>query len=226
MLDTRRKLIIWTLICAGAELAGIAVAAGVFGLVATLAGEPVGLGAKLVAWFASSLSGVPEGFVLGTLQAIGIARIFAIPLDSRTFVMRTMIVAVAGWAVGSAIPLFFPFEAAPGDASGDPPLALLVAGAALFGALAGALFGFMQRAAFTGTRLRTHWLLANTAGWAIGLPAIYMAAQWGSGIDSIAARIAVWAAGGCTAGAVIGLATGLALIAAYRRGADRPPVLV
>jgi hypothetical protein len=50
-------------------------------------------------------------------------------------------------------------------------------------------------------------VLANSGGWAIALPFIYVAAQLGAEYADWASRLTLWASGGLLAGAAIGLAT-------------------
>ena len=210
----------WVVLCAAAEYLGIAAAALSFGVVAYTFGEPQAFSAKLGIWLLSAAAGVPEGFVLATLQSYGIRQFFGIAHDRATLVVRTVAAAVAGWATGTFVPVFLPFEtpAAAGPQQ-EPPLIATIAFAAVFGVLAGALFGWLQSAAFAGRTLRRRWILANTLGWMVGLPAIYVFAQFGGDFQSWAARIALWATGGLLAGASIGIATGLPLVRAVRRGA-------
>jgi hypothetical protein len=103
---------------------------------------------------------------------------------------------------------------APGPAgpAAEPPLPLVLAGAALFGALAGAGFGAAQW-----TALRHHtpdarrWIGANALGWAIGLPWSYLA---GASIDgsSPAQALAIAALAGAAMGLSVAVVTGVALV--------------
>jgi len=217
----------WIALCAAAEYAGIAVGVLWFGLIAWSFGDPESFPGKIGVWLLSTASGVPEGFVLASLQSFGIRRFFGIAHDRATLISRTIAAAVAGWAAGTFIPTFIPFETPdPGVPDADPPLVALIVFAGIFGILAGALFGWLQSAAFAGATLRREWLVSNMLGWMVGLPAIYVLAQTAGDFEGWAVRIALWALGGALVGAAVGFATGLALLRCVRRGATKGlPVL-
>lgn len=210
----------WIALCAAAEYAGIAVAALWFGVIAWSFGDPESFPGRIGVWLLSAASGVPEGFVLASLQSFGIRRLFGIAHDRATLIVRTIAAAVIGWAAGTFIPTFIPFDAPdPAMPDADPPLVALIVFAGIFGIVAGALFGWLQSAAFAGATLRREWLVSNMLGWMVGLPAIYVFAQTAGDFESWTVRIALWALGGALAGAAIGFATGLALLRCVRRGA-------
>ncbi|MFZ2102185.1 MAG: hypothetical protein WAU86_16645 [Oricola sp.] len=220
-------LVRWTVLCAAAELAGIAVAALWFGIVALSFGDPETFSGKLGVWLLSAASGLPEGFVLASLQSRGIRRFFGITHDRATLISRTALAAVIGWAAGAFIPIFIPFGPPdPVIANADPPPLATIVFAGGFGVVAGALFGWLQSSAFAGKALRREWLIVNTLGWMFGLPAIYVFAGIANDFEGWLARIALWAAGGVLAGASIGLATGIPLLRTVRRhGTIGLPVL-
>ena len=89
----------------------------------------------------------------------------------------------------------------------EPPLWLVLPGAALFGGLAGALFGWAQWLV-----LRRHaqpaqgWITANAAGWALGLPWSYLAGS----LADVSSTPAVAVLYGVLAGALMGLSVALA----------------
>lgn len=203
-----RQYGMWVLVCAGAELLGIGGAAGWWVLMDVLNAEPQMLSAKLVMLLAKALSGIVEGMILGSLQGLMLRRFYpALPL--KTWIGWTAAVAVLGWAMGSAMPIF---GGGPAEAGGaEPPFWLLVGFGVLFGAVVGALFGGAQvlalRKAVTGVGW---WPAMNALGWAMALPIIYIAAslpEEGSGIGVIAASAFL---SGALAGLTLGAVTGLA----------------
>jgi len=208
----RRGWAAWIVLTALAELAGIALGAVWWVGADQLNPEPKGLAAQLAMLGLKALSGVVEGAVLGVVQASLMRR--RLPgLSIRRWSLATCAVAVAGWAVGSSFSVFGG-GGAPGGGGFDPGPALTVALSASFGLVVGTLFGAVQALALGGLRVRRWpWIVGNAAGWALGLPAIYLAAS-----GAIAGPIwLLGAGGGLIAGAVVGLATALAFAAMTRR---------
>jgi hypothetical protein len=200
----------WVALCAVAEFLGIASAAIWYGGVNVVLGEPEPLLARTMVWFLMSLAAVPEGIVLGGLQAAGI-RWFLPNVSARKWILATIGVGLLGWAIGSFIPLFMAPEAG-SQPMAEPGLAGTAAFAAVFGVGVGAVFGLGQTWALPPkTGGRWFWIVANAAGWAVGLPLIYVAAQIASEYQGWTARILIWAMGGLGAGVSIGIATGIAL---------------
>jgi hypothetical protein len=205
-----RFLALWVVVCALAEFIGIGAAALWYGAVMVIIGEPVALVQRTGVWLLATAAAIPEGVVLGGLQGLLLRRVFA-GLDLRRWVLATVAVGAVGWAIGSFIPLFI-FPEGPSGASFDPPLAEVALFAAMFGVVAGALFGIGQMMAFPReTPRRFAWVWANMAGWAAGLPLIYVAAQVGADLPGWTARITAWMMGGLGAGLCIGLATAVAI---------------
>ena len=203
-------IIRWIVLCAVAEFAGIALAAVWYGIVAVTFGEPVELAPRIGVWLLATASALPEGLVLGSLQAYGL-RWFHPALSARRWIAMTTLVGLAGWGAGTFIPLFLAGQAA----SGPEPSPMAIAGfAAIFGALAGLAFGAAQAFALpVGADGRVKWIIANIVGWAFGLPLIYLAAQAASDFQSPVIMVALWAAGGLGAGLCIGVATAVAIAA-------------
>jgi hypothetical protein len=199
----------WLLACGFGELLGLAVAAGAMWMSAR-AGEPVTLGDKLAVLFGMIGAGVLEGAITGTLQWLVLRRRYR-GLGGAGWVGATVIVAALGWAAGMAIPLFFVGDATAEAPVVEPPLALVLFFAAIFGAAAGALFGLAQ-----GIVLRRHakralpvWVAGNAAGWGIGLPFTYLAGSLD--LASAGAAAAVGGASGLAMGLAVAAATGIAL---------------
>lgn len=204
----------WIALCAAAEFVGIGLAAAWYGGTMWLFGEPPALGARIGVWLLAVLAAVPEGLVLGGLQAWGLKR-YLPDLSARRFVGATVLVGLIGWGIGAFIPMFLFFEPQTADASSvtEPGLAATALFATVFGAIAGALFGGFQALALPASvRRRGPWVLANTVGWAVALPLIYVAAQWGADLPtSWAVKWGLWAGSGLAAGACIGIATAWAI---------------
>lgn len=201
----------WIVLTALAELLGIALGAVWWVGADQLNPEPRGLAAQLAMLGLKALSGVVEGAVLGVVQASLMRR--RLPgLSIRRWSAATCAVAVAGWAFGSS---FSVFGGGAGPEGGfDPGPALTVALSAGFGLMVGTLFGAVQALALGGLRVtRWPWIAGNAAGWALGLPAIYLAAS-----GAIAGPVwALGAGGGLIAGAIVGAATAAAFAATTRR---------
>jgi hypothetical protein len=203
----------WMLLCAGAELLGIASAATWYGGVHATLGEPEPLMLRLVAWLLMSLAAIPEGLILGGLQAIGV-KVFIPAASARRWILATIFVGLLGWGIGTFIPMFIVTET-PGAAAPDPTseLAGVMIFAAGFGLLIGAVFGAAQAWGLPrGGGRRWSWTIANAVGWAVALPMIYGAANIATEVPRWAAKLAIWAAGGCVAGLLIGIVTGVALL--------------
>lgn len=203
-------LLRWTGLCAVAELLGIASAAIWYGAMNVWVGEPKEIPLRIGAWLLMSLAAVPEGVVLGGLQAVGL-RWFFNGVSTLRWVFTTICVGFLGWGIGTFIPLFIVDEAA--MANGDEPgLATTAFFAAIFGMLVGLIFGGAQSSALPAEAKRKFlWVVGNAAGWALGLPLIYIGAQIAADQTGWAARIILWASGGVGAGASVGVFTGFAL---------------
>lgn len=99
--------------CALAELLGIAVGAIWWVWIDRFDPEPATATAKWLSLAGKSLSGVGEGIALGGLQAFALRRVYP-RLRVTRWVIYTTLLAVAGWAVGSSIPIFAEFSSALG----------------------------------------------------------------------------------------------------------------
>lgn len=201
----------WIALTALAELAGIALGAVWWVGADQLNPEPRGLPSQLAMLGLKALSGVVEGAVLGAVQA-GLMRRRLSELSMRGWIVATCAVAVAGWAVGSSFSVFAAEGGGP-EGGFDPGPMLTIALAAGFGLAVGTLFGGVQALALGGLGVRRWpWIASNAAGWALGLPAIYLAAS-----GAVAGPVwALGAAGGLIAGAVVGAATAMAFAAMTR----------
>jgi len=210
--SSTRPFLRWVMLCAAAELLGIAAAAAWYGVANIALGEPEAIPLRVVAWFVMALAAVPEGLILGGLQTIGL-RMFVPDVSARRWIGATILVGFLGWGIGTFIPMFVVTEAPAGGSDPRAELRGAVLFAAVFGLLIGAVFGVAQAWGLPrGGGRRLAWVIANAVGWALALPMIYGAAQIATGFSGWGARIAVWAAGGAAAGIVIGMVTGVALL--------------
>lgn len=199
-------LLRWIVICALAEILGISAAALWYGTANILIGEPVAISARLGAWLVMSLAAMPEGVILGGLQAMGI-RWFIPAVSVRKWILATTAVGFLGWGIGTAMPLFIFSDAVPEQAAPSSLMSTALF-AAVFGAAVGTLFGLAQALALpTGRQGKVYWVVANCLGWAVALPFIYVAAQIAADFPEWSTRLMVWAVGGLLAGASIGFAT-------------------
>lgn len=203
---------VWILLTALAELVGILLGASWWVWADGLLPDPDGLFWQIAMLLMKALSGVPEGMVLGLVQANMMSR--KLPdISIVRWTTATCVVATIGWAVGSSFSIFAPNA---GGADGfDPTISQTVVMAAGFGLLVGALFGGVQTLALGGLGVpRWPWIVGNAVGWALGLPAIYLAAS-GFALGPVWALGAI---GGLVAGALVGAATAVAFAFMTRRG--------
>jgi hypothetical protein len=194
----------WILLTALAELFGILLGASWWVWADGLLPEPNGLFWQISMLLFKSLSGVPEGVVLGLVQANLMSR--RLPdLSIVRWTTATCLVAMVGWAAGSSFSIFATGEGGVGAFEPGVGETILMAGG--FGLLVGALFGGVQTLALGGLGVkRWPWIVGNAVGWGLGLPAIYLAA---SGVV-LAPVWALGAIGGLVAGALVGASTAVA----------------
>ncbi|MCW3848985.1 hypothetical protein OF829_17235 [Sphingomonas sp. LB-2] len=198
----------WIVACAIGELLGIACAALWWVAIDRIDPEPVALGARLAMLALKSLSGLVEGWLLGTLQARALAHFYP-RLSRSAWVGATVSLALFGWAVGSSFSVFAagPASAAP---AADPGMLVTLGMAAAFGLGVGALFGAVQALVLRrAARRASWWIVFNALGWGAALPAIYLFAGIDLGIGP-AGAVLNGLAGGIIAGLVLGAITGLA----------------
>lgn len=163
-----------------------------------------------------SLAAVPEGLILGGLQARGI-KWFYPGVSSVRWVLATIVVGLVGWGIGTFIPLFM-VDATAVAHGAEPSLADAALFSSVFGLPVGAIFGLAQGWAFpAGARQKGLWVASNAVGWAIALPWIYSAAQIAADQGDWLLRIVLWACGGLGAGMSIGIVTGIGLSLMTRR---------
>lgn len=159
------------------------------------------------------LAGLCEGAVLGYLQWGALRRTY-LSLRASDCMRATMIVAAAGWFLGMLPSTFLTGPSDPnlGGTAWEPPVAVVLSGAAVFGGIAGAAFGWAQWRV-----LRLHadraylWIWTNAIGWAMGLPWSYLAGSLADVSRSVASMIVVGAIAGALMGLSVAVPTGLAL---------------
>jgi hypothetical protein len=219
---TRRAIIQWIAACTAGELLGFG-AAALWAWIAVLVfgAEPVSWMGRLGVLALMILAGVCEGTVLAALQWSALRHWFP-GLQARPWISATAAVAAFGWFVGMLPSTLIGNSGTDPARLIDPPWWLVMAGAALFGALAGALFGCAQ---WLVLRRHAHgagrWIMANAVGWALGLPWSYLA---GSSTD--VSQALLWAVvSAVLAGALMGLAVALATAHALLRLQPTPPTV-
>lgn len=201
----------WTISCGAGEFVGMAAAAGIASLLVTLFGEPRSLPARLGCVVAMVFAGVLEGAAIGLFQWRVLRRVFP-AISAQAWLTPTVIVAALGWFVGM-LP-----QALLGNGNGngtiaEPPLETMMIIVAIFGAVAGAAFGFAQWLVLhRHVERATIWIWANVCGWAPAMTVIYFGATLPSDQWPTWAVVATGATTGILAGLVIGAVTGVGLL--------------
>jgi deazaflavin-dependent oxidoreductase (nitroreductase family) len=182
----------------------MAAAASAAGAADTLLADP-SVAHRSLATVAVLVAGMTEAAGLGIAESVLLQTTVA-GLRSTRFVVTTVVVAGAFWAVASVPGL----TGGPSGDSGHQPSGLLVvlAGAAL-GAVAGAVLGRVQTLTFRAQVRRPWvWTTANVVGWALAMPIIMLgaitpSAEWPTAI------VIPWAGlTGLVAGAALGAVLG------------------
>ncbi|HSK33415.1 MAG TPA: hypothetical protein VK903_08020 [Propionicimonas sp.] len=194
----------WTLACALAETVGMTAASGAAKAVLALSDEPGALGGAPVALALVVAGGLVEGTALGVAQGFVLSTIWP-ALGIRRYVAVTVVVAGLGWAAGSA-----PGVLAADDGGADPPLTVMLAGAAGIGLLMGPLLGAAQAWAIgPAVRHPWRWVVANTVAWPPAMMAIFLGASRPEKDWSVLTVLALGAVTGVVAGALLGVLSGL-----------------
>ncbi|MGE0815761.1 MAG: SDR family NAD(P)-dependent oxidoreductase [Vicinamibacterales bacterium] len=196
----------WVGACAAAEFVGIGTAAAAALGVRAWLGEPASTPGRLAVLAIVAAVGAVEGGALGVLQW-RVLRERLPRLRAFEWTTPTVILAVLGWLAGMTPSLFVAtaVEISPGPAA-EPPLAMVVAAAALAGAAAGLAFGAAQWLV-----LRRHaagasaWIWIHAPAWALAMAAIFL----GASLPDADWPAAAGAAGGALGGVLLGLVTGL-----------------
>ena len=192
----------WIVSCAMAEAVGMTAAAGAArsatGLTQHEVAHATALGLLLVV-----LGGLVEGTALGWLQARALSEVLGRAGRLRWLAV-TVLVAGVGWAAASA-----PAALAGDDGGAQPPLLLVLAGAAALGAAMGAVLGAAQAWALRHrVRHPWRWVAGSAAGWTAAMPVIFVGA---TGVGATWPWWLVVPAGtvtGLVAGSVLGAISG------------------
>lgn len=222
----------WILACAAAELVGMTAAASAAKSVQALSDRPGILGSAALALGLVVAGGLVEGTALGTAQGVLLSERWP-ALRRGVFIGVTVVAAGLGWAAGSA-----PGVLAAEDTGTEPPLALMLAGAAGIGLVMGPLLGAAQ--AWVLRDAVPHpwrWVAANAVAWPPVMVVIFYGASRPESEWSVLAVVGTGVLTGVAAGAVLGFLTGLwlpsldgqpvhnrlvlALVEARRFGMDR-----
>jgi hypothetical protein len=177
----------WVLACTGGEAAGIALVATAYA--ATSRG--------LMPAAAVIVAGSWEGLCL---RRLGVAL--------RHWVGATMLVAALGYAGSLG---FVPSGPDMAPTPADPPLWLIVPGAALIGMGMGVLMGLAQGLAARRVVPPGRWVVANALGWMPAMVAIFLPATLVTPDFPLSEVALIGAASGAVAGLCLGLVTALAL---------------
>lgn len=197
----RPPLSSWLRAVTTGELLGFTSTAAIAFLALRTCGHPETVRGRVIALLIMVLAGTLEGASIGFFQWRALQR-WLPDLSALRFVGATIAVAATGWLVGMSVPLMMSLtgtHAAEPAAKIAEPSGILIAALAMgFGAIAGALFGAAQaRALSSHVRSIRAWVVANVAGWALGLPFSYLAGSVGS------EGMAWWQALGLSAAAAV-----------------------
>jgi hypothetical protein len=210
--DTRVSLRSWIAACTAGEVLGFGAAALWALLALQLFGlDPVSTAARAGVLGLMVLAGLFEGLVLGSLQWLALRRRFR-RLRASHWIGATAAMAALGWFLGM-LPVTLSEPAPAGaQAAWEPPMVLILAGAAGFGAAIGAAFGFAQWLVLRQhAHGATRWIAANALGWALGLPWAFVAGNLGDLTRSVPLAVALGAMAGLLMGLSVAVVTGLAL---------------
>ncbi len=186
----------WVSACAIAEAIGMTAAAG-----AARAADGLGVVAALSVVVAG---GLVEGTALGWAQSHVLARL-APALVRVRYLVATVLVAGLGWAAASA-------PAALGGSGADdsqPPLPLVLLGAAGLGLVMGPVLGAAQAAALRGAVAHPwRWVLANTAAWPVAMVVIFLGATAPEASWPVWSVLVLGTVTGGVAGGLLGVVSG------------------
>jgi hypothetical protein len=209
----------WTLNCAFGELMGIGLAGGIAYGVNLLIGEPETFVQKLSVLFFMLVAGAIEGTLLGFFQwRVLVGKFPGIPKNEWLF--YTILVAVAGWFLGTLPSLFFiPSNPAGYQQSGTSfsvdfshpfIFALLSVGTGL---ALGAVFGLFQCFSLRKYAQKAYsWIWANALGWGAALGWIYLFASIPTAQSRLLFTVTMGISGGLLAGLSVGGITGYYLL--------------
>lgn len=202
----------WTLACGTGEFLGIGIAGVSMFLYIQLVGEPDTQPAQFGQLLTALLAGAVEGFILATFQ-LRVFRECLPQLPRMVWIRYTMAVAMLGWLLGMIYPTFFASGPVQAGSVPEPPLLLILGGAAAMGLTLGALFGWFQWLAFRAYVPHTRiWILANALGWMVGMVLIFLFATMPDEQTPAVWILLSGFAGGLLGGLSVGAITGLFLL--------------
>jgi uncharacterized protein YbjT (DUF2867 family) len=189
----------WTAASVVGEVLGL-------GLIGLILGVVVpSVGSALLSVLLGLLAGLFEGALVGGL--LGAVLVAVRPeLRLRAWVVATVLGAIIGWGLGTLPSLFVE------DGGAEPPLGWMLLGAAALGLVAGPVLGFFQARVLRVLGVRPlMWIGGVAVAWALGMPLVFLAASqpWSRAPMMVALLV--------LAGGVVGLVTGLVLVAEDRR---------
>lgn len=151
----------WALATVVGEVVGLGGTGILAGIASTVAPEDPGTQLLVLLTVAMLASGAGEGAVVGYAQSRVLRH--ALPsLPARRWILATAVGAVLAWALGAGVFMV----ALPDDAAFGDYLPLMF----VLGVACGTLLGAAQWVALRGHVARSWlWIVANTAGWSIGL---------------------------------------------------------
>jgi hypothetical protein len=163
-----------------------------------------------------------EGAVVGSAQAWALV---GTGIPTRQWIQATVFGAVLAWALGMApstvLALAGPPGGAPSGAGPSPPVRLLLA--AGLGLVAGPILAGLQLGVLRGHATRAwRWLLANSLGWGLGMPLVFLAVR-NLALHGVTPPSVARSAGALAlAGGVVGLVEGVFLVRLLPGGRPRP----
>lgn len=179
------SLIRWVALCVAAEAVGMTAAALAAKVAQGVTGDAPSGSAAIVAMSVVVVGGLVEGTALGLAQSRGLSGWLLRPRRVH-WLLATLVVAGLGWA-GASVPSVL----AKGGGT-DPPLLLVIAGAAGLGLVMGAVLGAAQAWVLRG--LVPHplrWVSANVLAWSVAMPVIFGGATLPGARWSVSAVVAL-----------------------------------
>lgn len=205
----------WVAANALAEMLGLGATLGAGFLLFARLGEPHNLAAAFGMILLMTASGAIEGLIVGLLQWSVLRH--ALPAVSRrAWIVATLAGALVAWFLGSLPATLMSLASGPAEAaapSQEPPAAFVLTMAAAMGLMLGAILGLPQwRALRPAARRAWIWIPANSAAWALGMPAVFAAVDLAQKAASAAGTALVMTVGLAVVGAIVGAVHGLALV--------------
>jgi hypothetical protein len=166
----------WVAANALGELLGLGLTFAAGYAVIALLGEARSPAGSLAQFLLMTATGVIEGTIVGHAQWWAMAPYFQ-ALTRRAWLLATIAGALAAWFLVSLPFTLMDMSAqTSGQPVQEPPLAIILLGAAGSGAIAGVILSFFQwRALRQAVPNAGVWIPANALAWALGMPLIFAA---------------------------------------------------